>query len=155
MYIACTCMYCNISSWIHIHVSPDFIGGRYHKRALGWQYSLGLAFLWLWSQTVISFASYKLYNIMCWCTTHSQCCSSVDFSLCKCEYVCTKLMWACVCVYLPFISLTHATGRAVEQMILQNPENSKITNEYRYNLLHTGALIGRKDIVSLAIDKVI
>lgn len=40
-------------------------------------------------------------------------------------------------------------------MILQNPENAKITNEYLYNLLHTGALYGRKDIVSLAIDKVI
>ena len=43
---------------------------------------------------------------------------------------------------------------AIEQMILRNPENAKITNEYLYNLLHTGALYGRKDIVSIAIDKV-
>ena len=39
-------------------------------------------------------------------------------------------------------------------MIFRNPENAKITNEYLYNLLHTGALYGRKDIISLAIDKV-
>ena len=39
-------------------------------------------------------------------------------------------------------------------MIEQNPENAKITNEYGYNILHTGALHGHKDIVSLAIEKV-
>ena len=43
---------------------------------------------------------------------------------------------------------------AVKRMIEHNPENAKISNEYGYNLLHTGALYGRKDIVSLAIEKV-
>lgn len=39
-------------------------------------------------------------------------------------------------------------------MIVHNPENAKIVNEYQYNLLHTGALYGNKDIVALAIEKV-
>ena len=39
-------------------------------------------------------------------------------------------------------------------MILHNPENAKIANEYQYNLLHTAALVGRMDIVTLAVEKV-
>ena len=39
-------------------------------------------------------------------------------------------------------------------MILHNPENAKIVNEYKYTLLHTGALYGNKDIIALAIEKV-
>ena len=57
-------------------------------------------------------------------------------------------------MYVHTMLFCPCTFSAVEQMILQNPGNAKITNEYLYNLLHTGALYGRKDIVSLAINKV-
>ena len=73
--------------------------------------------------------------------------------VCVCVCVCARSCVS-VCTYVHTMLFCPCTFSAVEQMILQNPGNAKITNEYLYNLLHTGALYGRKDIVSLAIDKV-
>ena len=44
---------------------------------------------------------------------------------------------------------------AVMQMILHNPESAKITNDYLYNILHIAALNNHRDIISIAIEKVI
>lgn len=39
-------------------------------------------------------------------------------------------------------------------MILYNPESAKVTNDYLYNILHFAALYDHRDLVPVAIEKV-
>ena len=43
---------------------------------------------------------------------------------------------------------------AVKQMILYNPESAKVTNDYLDNILHFAALYDHRDLIPVAIEKV-